>query len=287
MKKKGLAFRVTVCLIGILFVALVGGVVGSQAFSRSADVPVSDVMVGDSVPQDFSSEESGFSSSEKNVQMKFRTFARTTVPELIKESSLVVVGTYKEPSQSFMIQYVNGGMSIFTDHYFEVTETFRGEAPEDNIVAVRQEGGTIGNDVLEISPSCDFQEGKSYLLLLYQPASGGGYNTEGDYYYLRGEVYGAYPLDGASLTEDGTGQVVNEVGSNAIQVADFQQQVDYYNETTPPDEAEKLVQEQVLENMKENVRSGMMTQEEYDQAVAEKEEYATYVGDPPAGYSGE
>ena len=124
-------------------------------------------------------------------------------------------------------------MSIFTDHYFEVTETFRGEAPEDNIVAVRQQGGAIGNDAVEIEPSCDFQEGKSYLLFLYRPGKG-GFSTEGDYYCLRGEVYGAYPLDGTTLAEVSTDQVVNEVESNAIQVADFQQQVDYYNETIRP-----------------------------------------------------
>ena len=38
--------------------------------------------------------------------------------------------------------------------------------------------------------------------------------------------------------------------------------------------------------MQENVRAGMMTQEEYEKAMADMEEYATYVGDPPAEYSG-
>lgn len=284
MKKNDRGWKVTVCLVGILFVALVAGVAGFRAFSGEAKTP--DISSQASVSQDLPEDESQVSSAPQNVSTVFRRFAPMTVPELIKESSLVVVGTYKEPSQSFMIQYVNGGMSIYTDHYFEVTETFRGEAPEDNIVAVRQEGGTIGNDAVEIEPSCDFQEGESYLLFLYRPGKG-GFSTEGDYYCLRGEVYGAYPLDGTTLAEVSTDQVVNEVENNAIQVADFQQQVDYYNETTPPDEAEKLVREQVLENMKENVRTGMMTQEEYDEAVADMEKYATYVGDPPAGYSGD
>ncbi len=286
MKNNGRGRKVTVCLAGILFVALVGGVAGVQAFSGAADVSARDAAVGGRLSQDSSSEESGPSSDEKHVQMKSRMLAAKTVPELIKESSLVVEGTYKEPSQSFMIQYVNGGMSIFTDHYFEVTETFRGEAPEDNIVAVRQEGGTIGNDVLEIDPSCDFQEGKSYLLFLYRPTKD-GFTTEGDYYYLRGEVQGVYPLEDSLLAKSGSDTVTNGMESNAIQVADFQQQVDYYNETTPPDKVEELAREQVLENMKENVRTGMMTQEEYDKAVAEMEEYAVYVGDPPAGYSGD
>ena len=44
--------------------------------------------------------------------------------------------------------------------------------------------------------------------------------------------------------------------------------------------------DKILDSMEENVRTGMMTQEEYDAAVEEMQQYATYVGDPPAGYSG-
>ena len=44
--------------------------------------------------------------------------------------------------------------------------------------------------------------------------------------------------------------------------------------------------QQSLENMEENVRTGMMTQEELDEYLEQSKQYATYVTDPPAGYSG-
>lgn len=38
--------------------------------------------------------------------------------------------------------------------------------------------------------------------------------------------------------------------------------------------------------VEEDARTGMMTQEELDEYLEQSEQYATYVTDPPAGYSG-
>ena len=276
--KKSNVLKLTAGFAAVLFVALVGGVIVSQVNAGTAQG-----MTSSSVDESSLSQTS--SSTAQNTTLKFKTLARVTVGEMMEESTLVATCTYQEPSESFQVLYTNGGGSTFTDHYFEVNETFRGEAPEDGIVAVRQEGGTIGNEVVKVSPSCEFEEGKSYLLFLYHPSVGAGKNTEGDYYYIQGSVYGAYPIDAPSLTQVNDPQIVNEMGSNPIEVASFQQQVDYYNEKTPP--TEDVVINKTIENMQENVRAGMMTQEEYEKAMAYMEEYATYVGDPPAGYSGE
>ena len=282
MKKSGI-WKAASGVAVLLFVALVGGAAVSQGNSATSQGESSGFVEESSLPQSSLSQSS--SSTAQNVSMKFKHYASVTVGQLIEESTLVATCTYQEPSESFQILYTNGGGSTFTDHYFEVHETFRGEAPEDGIVAVRQEGGTIGNEVVKISPSCDFEEGKSYLLFLYHPSVGAGCNTEGEYYYLSGDVYGAYPIDDPSFSKVSGSQLVNEMGSNPIDVASFPQQVAYYNGKTSPEE--DLVLQQSIENMEENVRAGMMTQEEYEKAIAELEEYATYVGDPPSGYSGQ
>ncbi len=273
MKKENV-WKLTVGVAAVLFVALIGGTI----------LPVVHIGTAKEIENSFNVESLSNSSTVQNKQIVSKMIASKSVGELIEESNLVAICTYKEPSESFQVLYTNGGGSIYTDYYFEVNETFRGEAPEDGIVAVRQEGGTIGNDVLEVSPSCDFEVGKSYLLFLYHPSVGSGRNTEGNYYYIRGHIYGAYPIDASSLMRVNSTQVVNEIGSNPIEVGSFQQQVEFYNEKTPP--TEDIVIQESIENMQENVRTGMMTQEEYDKAMDEMDEYATYVGDPPAGYSG-
>ena len=67
---------------------------------------------------------------------------------------------------------------------------------------------------------------------------------------------------------------------------EFQTQVEEINEKVDTTDVAANDMDKILDSMEENVRTGMMTQEEYYAAVEEMQQYATYVGDPPAGYSG-
>ncbi len=71
--------------------------------------------------------------------------------------------------------------------------------------------------------------------------------------------------------------------SAPIQLISLQEQIDTVNESVPPET--NVNYKQFLENQKGNLDSGWITQEEYDNALAEAKQYANYIGDPPQ-YSG-
>lgn len=215
-----------------------------------------------------------------------QAIAAKSVDELIEESSLVAVCTLKEESDAFQIESVTGGISIFTDYYFEVGETYRGEAPENKMITVRRQGGTVGDTTVEVVAESKFEVGQSYLLFLYQPSWGGGFNTGDDYYYIRGDIQGIYPVDSVPLTRSSDVTLSNVADAAPIEMIEFQTQVEEINEKVDTTDVAANDMDKILNSMEENVRTGMMTQEEYDAAVEEMQQYATYVGDPPAGYSG-
>lgn len=209
------------------------------------------------------------------------------VDELIEESNLVAICELKEKSDTFQIESVSGGISNFTDYYFKVSETLRGELEgEDKIVTVRIRGGTFKNWSLEMSHQYEFEIGEKYLLFLYQPGMGQGYNTQGDYYYLTGSVQGIFPLNKEidTLSEaKSSSAVLNNGFGDTIQLSSIEKQIETANKAISADEY--VYYEQYLENKKENLDSGWITQEEYEEASKIFQQYATYVGDPPQ-YSG-
>ncbi len=113
------------------------------------------------------------------------TYPYFNLSDLIKESDIVIKGVVKEQSVPFKIQPANGGeVSIFTDFKIEVENAYRGEKSE--IVNLRMQGGEIDNLVVIAEDEPNVVIGSTYIFFLYQPFTGGGYNTEGDYYYLTG-----------------------------------------------------------------------------------------------------
>ena len=74
-------------------------------------------------------------------------------------------------------------------------------------------------------------------------------------------------------------QVLNNGFGDTIQLSSIEKQIETANKAISADEY--VYYEQYLENKKENLDSGWITQEEYDNALAEANQYATYIGDPP------
>ena len=73
------------------------------------------------------------------------SYAAITTFELERDSNLIAVCTYKEDSHGFQVEATNGGVKTFTDYYFQVEEVLRGQAPEDGILTLRQDGGRVGD----------------------------------------------------------------------------------------------------------------------------------------------
>ena len=212
-----------------------------------------------------------------------------TPEQLLEESDLIAVCELKEVSDAFQIQYAGGDSSAvmnFTDSYFETTEILRGDPPDDSgIITVRTQGGMVDNWSVIMSDKYEFQYDKKYLLFLVHAGMGGGYNTEGDYYYLNGSWQGIFPLEEATAhSVEGSGETIeNGRGTDSIQLDAVRSEIEALNKIGPPDE--NAAYEKAMENQKANLDSGWITQEEYEEASKIYQQYATYVGDPPQ-YSG-
>lgn len=212
--------------------------------------------------------------------------AEKTPEQLLEESDLIAVCELKEISDAFQIESVGGGVMNFTDSYFETTEILRGDPPDDSgIITVRTQGGMVDNWSVIMSDKYEFKYDKKYLLFLVHAGMGGGYNTEGDYYYLNGSWQGIFPLEEttANSLKASSETIENGGGSASIQLNAVCNKIDALNKIGPPDE--NAAYEKAMENQKANLDSGWITQEEYEEASEIYQQYATYVGDPPQ-YSG-
>ena len=138
--------------------------------------------------------------------------------------------------------------------------------------------------IWEDAPTLEVDE--TYLLFLYKPQMGGSFNTEGDYYYLSGDTRGIYPVDSATTFSRTTNDVyTSSDGTKRISHNELIQLIDQVNEEIPADIDMRY--QEFLENQQYNLETGFISQEEYDRFLSEAQRYATYYGDPPAGYSGE
>lgn len=212
--------------------------------------------------------------------------AEKTTEQLIEESDLIAVCELKEISDAFQIESVGGGVMNFTDSYFETTEILRGDPPDDSgIITVRTQGGMVDNWSVVMSDKYEFQYDKKYLLFLVHAGMGGGYNTEGDYYYLNGSWQGIFPLEETTTNSlKASSEIIeNGRGTDSIQLDAVRSEIEALNKIGPPDE--NAAYEKAMENQKANLDSGWITQEEYEEALEIYQQYATYVGDPPQ-YSG-
>ena len=194
-------------------------------------------------------------------------YASITTFELERDSNLIAVCTYKEDS-----------------HGFQVEEVLRGQAPEDGILTLRQDGGRVGDVLSNDTHRHTFQKEALYLLFLRKPTTGGGFNTQGEHYYLTHTLDGVYPMGNDVLYTSGMDMSVASAQSEMVfSLQKLREDLESVNQEYPAEV--DYAHQQSLENMEENVRTGMMTQEELDEYLEQSKQYATYVTDPPAGYT--
>ena len=214
-----------------------------------------------------------------NSLIHFRSYMGVDLAHLEKYSNLIVVADYlgrAGPQEG----------SAYTYRTFQVLDVLRGEAPEEGTVTLRDEGGYTSQEVTCVEPSHAFVKNDTYLLFLNQTAFQQTEDSRPGEYYLTSDIQGIYPLGDVLYTPELNIEVANvPMGLGpTFTLGALRQGLERINQEYPADV--DYAHQQSLENMEENVRTGMMTQEELDEYLEQSEQYATYVTDPPAGYSG-
>ena len=256
----------------------------------------------DKISPDWESAKSGFSSpvnrsSEykkylsnaenslgKHVSSMSASGPQYPVDQMLEEVSLVVRGTVLG-FDYLNIRHVDGTADmLFTDYYVDVHETLRGEAEtdENSLIRVRTLGGE--NDTsISINSELNLKIGTECLFFLFKPA-GGDYNTgEYGYYYPYALSSGVY-VAGDETVENARGETVpktftcyssTRTDDRELEYLTFTEKLEEYNKTHPVD-VYKLAN-QAKENLLENLKSGFLSQEEYDKLLAEFDQYATII----------
>lgn len=229
-----------------------------------------------------SADESIVNNEPPMTMVKSGVLAEVTYDDLLQDASVIVKAHTTNISEAFSIQSVNGAVSNFTDYTLEADRVLKGRLAENETFTVRLEGGTVNGQKVVVEEAPQLSVDEPVLLFLYQPNMGGGFNTEGDYYYVLGMMQGAfYPEKGSDEKTHAasTTTFTNKLGTSislqtlANDLANMQQTV----ETN--DANDNGVYEKFLENQKKNLESGFITQEEYEQGLNEAKQYATIIKD--------
>lgn len=242
---------------------------------------------------------------EKVVVEQSRTVASLSVEQMALESDLVARGTVEGSSASFLIQPKDGrDASVFTDYTFAVTQIYRGgqeKAPQE--ITIRVEGGTYQDITVNTSGSPSFETGREYIVFLYRAPKNGGYETQGEYYYVTGFEQGVfqetlgekadlsalkmqkagaashfsdlkeeenYFVSEKALQREKDGKIKIEDTEEILSEQEFSKEIAAFNQEYP--EEIDYYKKRQEETYRSNLETGMITEEEYEQWIAELEE---------------
>lgn len=181
--------------------------------------------------------------------------------ELMHQSDLVIEGKFKGTTPPFRVKPSSeGDPLVFKDSKFEVKKIFKGNLTEGDIVQVRTVGGQVtledGSTLTVESGYTDIKfTGKNhYLLFLSFPGRDSGYTTEESYFI---------PSNGSLAIYE-----AQELGYVGVKTADKVIEEDQLLSL----EKGGSSTEAYIDDLKEVLDSGQITQEEYDRAVKALEE---------------
>lgn len=219
------------------------------------------------------------------------SYPLVSLEEVFEQSTLVIRGKVVSISDSFKIRPVGDdegqNIGVFTDYYIEPVETFRGEALGGSIT-VRTRGGIYEN-LEEIDKSEPLLiEGNEYILMLYKPELGGGYNLDEDYYYPNYGFQGVYNISSANQSVNTTdltlikqSPIQRDQPSSTIQnidAADTISMIAFKNIAQDINKSKRVPldsqRDLFIETEKNNLETGVITREEYDRNIKEVEQYA-------------
>jgi hypothetical protein len=264
-----LAFLAAALLVGALWILSARNMEAASADAAGSDI--SEAVVASDPTDDAAS-----TGTSGTVVAVSPTIARVEFGELVGQSSLVVRGTVSGEPDMLLIQGVGGGDPVYyTNTCFNVAEIYRGEASEagEAEITIRElctsylnEDGSLAEG---LPSNATLLPDKEYVLFLYAPNYGGGWNTADDYFQVVGFNQGAF------LREEG--DVFRNLSyEEAIHGGTFADEMAAANAETPIDyDFHKNLLE---EGLNANRESGFITEEQYNQAVEERGLYATVVG---------
>ena len=199
-----------------------------------------------------------------------------TYEDLLEKSPVIVLGRVAEQADPVQIMAAgNGGVSNFTDYTVEVLDGLRGGFSSGDELTVRVEGGEANglNVVVEEAP--ELHEDDVFLMFLYAPEMGGGYNTQGDYYYVVGVNQGLFEnAENVSASEAEEGATLVNPTDISLTLPSLKADLSARSGQVT---ASAGSYEEFLENQQKNLESGFITQEEYDRLLEEVGQYATIV----------
>lgn len=241
------------------------------------------------------------------VQQVYDLLPAMTEETLMEGSTLVLTGTLEDVSEAFTVETYSGATMLFSDYYIKPNKVLRGSIEEGETVVVRMEGGLKDNRLVVLENAPTLQKGKEYLMFLYQPNIGGSYNTEGDYYYIRGGFQGVFFKSSSEnrlkkelpdiaqddsiyivsryendsdfrgvLTREGVeGLSSFNISPNYFALNQLSDELNEYNKVHPVDKDAR--KNDAIKGLKGNLDSGFISQEEYDEAIEDMEHYAVIV----------
>lgn len=221
-----------------------------------------------------------------------------TPQQMMEYASLVAEGEIVSASEPFTVCSDDGATANYVDYQFKLSQVFRGEA-ENGSVSVRVPGGKVDDFRYTVLSAAPLACGESYILFLYRPHMGGDTLTEGDYYLVLGDWQGAYRWSDkavqnaaaeeavyvstgpakaeASVSSDNLRTAAKEGGitKDVISVPDFSRTMEAFNQTVPVNEY--WFRDETLDNLRYNLETGFISQEEYDLYLSRMEKYGRIV----------
>lgn len=198
--------------------------------------------------------------------------------KLIEESTLVIRGRV-EGAEVLTISGVNGGSAEMTHYRIHVLETLRGE--EKETVTVQRLGNVESTQVI-FNDEPSLEQNKEYILFLQAKNIGGDFNIKDEYYSILGGMQGVYEKSASNseaayislsmLEGDSDFSTETTAPQKAVTYSQLQNQVEQCNLETPVDPY--LFRDSYLKALRTNIETGFLTEEEYQEALNELEEYA-------------
>ena len=164
---------------------------------------------------------------------------------------------------------------MFTQYQFEVDDVIRGDVSAGESIGIRFEGGQKGS--LKVINHDDedikIKDSDKMVLFLYRVTVGGGYTTNDEYYQVvGGSNQGIFFLDESAEKET---YKSNSQNFDALEWGTAKAQLLEVANELPIDQSGLLEYE--TEQLKAELESGKITQDEYNATLESYTKYATII----------
>ena len=195
--------------------------------------------------------------------------------ELITNSHVIVKGQINGDADTFTVRPANGADdSVFTQYQFEVDDVIRGDVTAGETIGIRFEGGQNGNlRVINFSEEIDLNDNDRMVLFLRRVTVGDGLTTNDEFYMVvGGGGQGIFYLDEEAEAET---YVSDSTDYDPLVWSTARAQLLELANELPMNQSGLLEYE--TEQLKAELESGKITQDEYNATLESYTKYATII----------